>query len=254
MNLSTADGSAGGYATVGANGSYQIQLPNGTYTASLLVSDITVAPNPPQQAMTLYNIGSVVVNNVAVTANFDLPTRAVVSGVARRAGTEHIAPTATVTATDTTAPAIQVVTCNLPATTSQTSVDPSPNFDVQRTYRFLLATGRSYRLTLSFPVGTTGTGFFPTNGQLVGPLAQDIVQFLDVPALPGTVTISGKVTDPQGQPVSGVNVSASSSQITGAADVTFSTSATTDNGGDYSLTVLNGTGYQLFFSPPKPQP
>jgi hypothetical protein len=254
LNFTTADGSAGGFAPVAGNGSYDIQLPNGTYTASLVASDLVAPPNPNQTALSMYNIGSFVVNNAAVAANFTLPTRAIVSGVASRIGTENISPNSFVTAIDTSGPAQTGLTCNFAATSSATPVDPSPNFDVQRAYQMTLATGRSYKLQLNFPVGTGGNGAFPTNGQLVGPLTQNVVQFLTVPALPATVIISGTVTNPQAQGVAGVNVVATSSQISSAAGVTFTISGVTDAGGDYSLTVPSGAGYQLFFSPPKPQP
>ncbi len=255
LSLSTADGTAGGFATVAANGSYQLQLPNGTYTASLLVSNLTLpAPSSPQQTHTTYNIGSVVVNSAPVTANFTLPARTTLLGIARRAGTEEIPPNSFVTATDTSGPQQQTVfTCNFPVTTSMTIIDVSdPGPDVQKAFQLLLAAGRSYRLGVMLPVGANGTVIFPTGGQLVSALGT--TQFLDVPALPGNVTISGTVTDPQGQPVSGVSVTAFSQQITGAANVTFSTFTTTDATGNYSLTVLSGTAYELNFSPPRPQP
>ena len=255
LNFSTADGTSGGTAVVSGTGAYEILLPNGTYTVSLQVSNVTAPPATPQLLMTLYSIGTVTVTGAPVTANLDPPARANVSGVARRAGTDGMPPTALVSAIDTSGPTQQAAfTCNFPATASVTNVNPSGDFDVQRAYQLILATGRSYRLSLTFPVGTSGAVSFPTDGRLIGPLTVNLAQNLDVPALPGNVTVSGKVTDPQGQPVSGVSVTAQSSQITGAANVTFSTVATTDATGNYSLTVLNGTAYQLTFVPPKPQP
>jgi len=258
LSLSTADGTAGGFVTVAANGSYQIQLPNGTYTASLVVSNLTFtvqgsALPSQQQSMSNYNIGSVVVNSAPVTANFTLPARTTLLGIARRAGIEEIPPNSFVLATDTSGPQQQTMTCNFPATASQTIIDVSdPDPDVQKAFQLMLASGRSYRLTVTFPVGSNGTVTSPTEGLLVSALGT--TQFLDVPALPGNVTISGTVTDPQGQPVSGVSVTAFSQQITGAANITFSTFTTTNATGNYSLTVLSGTGYTLFFSPPRPQP
>jgi hypothetical protein len=86
-------------------------------------------------------------------------------------------------------------------------------------------------------------------------LAGDTASYdFTVPALPGQVTISGRVTDSNGNPVNNVTVSALSQSITGTPNLQFFTGTTTDTSGNYSMSVLSGTNYQLSFTPPTPTP
>ncbi len=79
-----------------------------------------------------------------------------------------------------------------------------------------------------------------------------------IPTLSVYVTISGQVTDSHGNPVSNVVVVASSKSITGFTTPGVSFSSTnqsfsqTDASGNYSLSVLSGTNYQLLYYPPAP--
>lgn len=70
-------------------------------------------------------------------------------------------------------------------------------------------------------------------------------------ALPGTVTISEQVKDSTGAPVANVTVEANTAEVTGiTGSVSFSRSTQSDNAGNYRLTVLSGTNYDLVFTPP----
>jgi phage baseplate assembly protein gpV len=92
---------------------------------------------------------------------------------------------------------------------------------------------------------------FPVSANIVS-LNQDTVVNFSLPALPGQVTISGRVTDGGGQPVSGVGVAAFSQSITGATNLGFTAGTQTDANGNYSIVVLSGTNYQVIFVPPTP--
>ena len=80
------------------------------------------------------------------------------------------------------------------------------------------------------------------------PLPADATQDI---ALPGTVTISEQVKDSTGAPVANVTVEANTAEVTGiTGSVSFSRSTQSDNAGNYRLTVLSGTNYDLVFTPP----
>jgi hypothetical protein len=77
----------------------------------------------------------------------------------------------------------------------------------------------------------------------------------DFPPIPAQVTLSGRVTDSSARGISGVRVSAFTQNLTGAANVGFaSVGSTTDANGDYRLTLLSGSNYQISFIPPEPEP
>ena len=80
-------------------------------------------------------------------------------------------------------------------------------------------------------------------------LAADRVEDFLLPALPATVTITGKVTNPDGLGLKGVTVSAETDQLANTSGLGFSSSAVTDDAGNYTLTVLGGTAYKVTFAP-----
>ena len=72
-----------------------------------------------------------------------------------------------------------------------------------------------------------------------------------LPAFPQERTLSGTVTDENGQPVSGVQVEVfTNGGLTGTPDAYFSATTTTGPQGNYSLKVLSGTQYVITFEPP----
>jgi hypothetical protein len=97
-----------------------------------------------------------------------------------------------------------------------------------------------------------GTISFPLPASSVN-LAQDTPNFdFTVPALPVQVTLSGRVTDSSGKPVSSVAITASSTSITGGQISQFNAFAQTDASGNYSMLLLSGTNYLISFIPPPP--
>jgi hypothetical protein len=96
---------------------------------------------------------------------------------------------------------------------------------------------------------SSGNLRFPVPG-LPLQLATDLVQDFVVPPLPGTVLISGTVTDGLGQPVAGASVHALTSLITNTPNADFTTETETDSDGKYALLALSGTSYRLVVCPP----
>jgi hypothetical protein len=81
-------------------------------------------------------------------------------------------------------------------------------------------------------------------------LNQDTANFnFTIPPNPPLVTISGKVTDSNGNGLSNVTTTGSSNSITGGQFSFFAGYAQTDAGGKYSMTVFSGTNYQIGYFP-----
>ena len=74
------------------------------------------------------------------------------------------------------------------------------------------------------------------------------------PSLPGQVAISGRVIDGSGAGVANVAVSAYSESLTGASNIGFAATGTTDSNGNYTFNILSGTNYQITFTPQNPTP
>jgi hypothetical protein len=224
-------------ATFNANttdGSYQGVLPAGSYTAGLTAS---IAFSIFQsQSLGLLNLGS-----VSISGNTTIPPLTV-PATARLSGTiNSIDPLfgATISASDST-----VVFSNSVADflTAQ--------------YQAILPRSRTYLVSVATTLmqGTTflGTITFPLPARSVT-LGQDTANFdFTVPVLPTQVTLSGRVTDSSGNPVSGVAISASSTSITGGQISQFNAFAQTDANGNYSMILLSGTNYLISFTPPQP--
>jgi len=233
-------GSAGKTVLLGADGAYEMMLPDGNYVASLFVTNITA---PVQPAMTAYNLSPIAVTGRAVTANFTVPATSQVTGRVRMTDSSAVPANTMVTAIATDVPTdITEFSCNAPAGGSTAIADASGN------YTLLLANGRSYNLIVTLPIGTGGAAVY-NSGRTIQTLAGNRVEDFLVPTLPATVTISGTLTDFKGQAVSNVPVAIFSNQISGAAGVSFSTGAMTDASGNYSATVLGGSNYSVMFTP-----
>jgi hypothetical protein len=99
----------------------------------------------------------------------------------------------------------------------------------------------------------SGTLRFPIPAVVLD-LAGDSNLNFNSPSLPGTVTISGKVTDGLGRGIGGVFVDARSESVTNAPGARLSNSSMTDENGSYSFSVLSGTNYEVTFTPPLPGP
>lgn len=71
-----------------------------------------------------------------------------------------------------------------------------------------------------------------------------------IPPIGPVVTLSGRVTDAQGNPVGGVFVLASSGVLTDMTDVFFTAATLSENDGTYELKVISGRNYSLLCTPP----
>jgi len=237
LTFASADGKNGVTAFAIPSLPYSAQVPNGSYIASL-------ALGIGQNFLGFYNIGTVSVNGTT-NANFAVPATVQLSGTVTGAPADS-----SVSVTDTSAAAVTdaVISCATAITGSSTQIAAGG------AYQLLVPKDRPLAASVSFLVGTSGGGGFPFPSRTLGSLSANRTEAFNVPALPGLVTISGKVTNNQGQGVAGVDVSAYSSQITGAAQVYYAAGAETNTDGNYTMQVLSGTNYQLTFTPPRPTP
>jgi hypothetical protein len=244
------DNTIEGELSLAADGSYQGPLPSGSYVASLRVPSISFSLFQ-NESLEIYNLGSASISGNVVLPAFAVPPTARLSGTISGAGLTLPIFGANVTASDTSAPLITQITLAGPPAASSAGADLMTG-----QYQMILARNRMYDVNVSVPLmqgATTMIGIldFPVSANIVS-LNQDTVVNFSLPALPGQVTISGRVTDGGGQPVSGVGVAAFSQSITGATNLGFTAGTQTDANGNYSIVVLSGTNYQVIFVPPTP--
>jgi len=233
-----------GTADVDSNGSYQVQLPNGTYTVSLMILDLTTNQ---QDLLGFYNVGSVQVNG-ARTANFAVPAFSTLSGTVARTGANGMPAGSSIVSGDNTIPAVTTAMCNYHAGSSSGPIGGSDG-----AYSIHVISGRAQTVGITYPHGANGGRvMFPFPGRQVAALNGNRTESFTIPALPGAVSITGKVTNPQSQGVGNVSVSATTESVTGATGVMFTSMTTTDTNGNYTLSVLSGTNYTLTFAPPPP--
>ncbi len=228
---------------VAADGTYDGTLPDGTYVVSLLVSNVTV---PVQQEFAVYGASPdpITVDGGTLGASFTFPSLSTVRGKVRMADLSPAPANTAIWAADPQAidPADDPCS-NAPAVADVATTDTSGN------YQMMMANGKSYDLAVTVSYSSTSTLTYDT-GRTIDSLAADRVEDFLFPALPAAVTITGKVTNPDGQGLKGVTVSAQSNQLTNASGLGFSSSAVTDDAGNYTLTVLGGTAYSITFAPP----
>jgi hypothetical protein len=239
MVFASSDSSTQGSFSLAADGSYQGVLPAGSYTAGVTAS-ITFPPSSFQnQFLGIYNLGSAAISGATVIPAFTVPATATLSG------TIHNAPSSGVVSIGASGPSSSV--------TSSSSAD-----FLTAQYTMILPKNTVYGVNVSTELTSEssylGTISFPYPASSVN-LTGEIANYdFTVPTLPVRVTISGTVKDGSGNPVNGGYISATSQSITGTPNLQFSNYAETDASGNYSLSVLSGTNYQLvFIAPPPPQ-
>ena len=199
-------GSAGKTVLLGADGAYEMMLPDGNYVASLFVTNLTA---PVQPAMTAYNLSPIAVAGRAVTADFTVPAMSQVTGRVRMTDSSAVPANTMVTAIAADVPTdFTASSCNAPAGGSTAIADAAGN------YTLLLANGRSYNLIVTLPIGTGGAAVY-NSGRTIQTLAGNRVEDFLVPTLPATVTISGMLTDSKGQGVPNVPVTISRTRSPG---------------------------------------
>jgi hypothetical protein len=247
LELTSLDNSNGGTFTVGSDWTYSGKLPDGSYTASIEV--LVIGGATGFEYVTVYSIGSVVVSGSAVTANFAVPDLGQLSGAVSITGSS-LPESTVVTATDKTAPLPAGYTCCAPPSTTLSLVDAGA-------YQMRLAAGRSYDVTVMVPVGSAqspiGAAYYPLSGTSTA-VSSSTTLNLTLPALPGQAIVTGKVSSGSAQGVKDVVVTATSMELSGAANLGYGGSATTDASGNYRLVLLKGVNYEIVFTPPSPTP
>ncbi len=234
-------GASGLTVPLGLDGAYELQVPDGNYVASLLVTNVTA---PIQSALSIYNLSPIAVTGRAVTANFDVPALSQINGRVRMTdGSAIPANTAVWGVPSDLATDFTESSCNAPVGSSTAVADASGN------YTMLLANGRSYNMLVTLPAGSGGVATY-MSGRTIQSLSGNLLEDFLVPVLPAPVTVSGKLTDFRGQAVPNAPVALVSDEVSGAPNVSFGSNAMTDGSGNYSATVLSGTNYRVRFAPP----
>ena len=247
------DLSAQGQFPLDANGNFQGALPSRSYSASLSVTPIQFLPLQ-METLQLYNLGALQVSGTATTANFAMPPVATLTG-AVSGGSPLLATIpsgAVVSADDLSAPALGPGAYILPPASSSASIDSSGH------YQMVLAKNRSLELGVNIPFVLPGTSlpadvYFTPAASPLNLQGDSSINFA-IPSLPApNVTIFGVVSDGAGHAIANVKVTALSQSISGAPNVTYSVTGTTDIYGQYRLWLLGGSNYSVTFEAPLPR-
>ena len=203
----------------------------------------------------LFDLGTVTVRGADVAADLPVPVTVKLAGKITVTNAP-VPPQAQIVAVDTTAPsdtAWAEVSGGFLTLRSTVSADGGGQYSMD------VISGRSYTVRAAVPAyglaGIDGTLTVPHSPDVLT-LSRDTVLDFNLPAIPGYVTISGRVTDTKGQGVKDVRVEAVGKGLTGAPNAMFGSSTTTDPNGNYRIAVISGENYDLKFVPPvaKPSP
>jgi hypothetical protein len=248
--FTSTDNKIQGQFPLDTGGNYSGVLPRADYLASVSANPIQLLPLQTE-SLELYNIGSLSLNGDSV-ANYSAPTTVKLTGTLSGGSTLLAGKlaAASITASDTSAPAASPLSLIAPPAASSATADPSGQ------YQMVLGQNRDYALVVDVPFTLSGTNlsadihFSPgTNSHLTG----DSILNLTIPSLaPPQIMIYGFVTDGAGHALGNVAVTASCQSITGAAGVSYAVAGITDIYGRHSLWLLSGSNYPLTFVPPAP--
>jgi hypothetical protein len=233
LAMVSTDNTVIGYGSV-TNGNYHTSLPAGDYIIGVMAA--SVPSGGFNEDIGFFNIGLIHVSG-NMTQNLAIPDLATLSGTASFPGS--MPAQATITAIDSSSSSDFSLI-------SRTSTWPALS-GFNGAYQMLLAKDRAYTLAISYPL-SGGNVQFPLTANAVD-VAGDSRYNFAIPALPGEVQLSGKVTDYTGKGLSGVAVAAVAESLIGALNAGFATTGTTDSNGNYAIKVLSGR-YQLTFTPP----
>lgn len=232
-------GSVPSMPKINADGTYAAQLSDGAYSPLVLFS------TPDASRTTTVVLGSLTVSGADVSADFAVPALANLSGTVRMADMSPLPAFSTIVSIEANRLRLRNPNAVSLAMFGAVSIDSDSG-----AYQLVLASGQTYTLALYLPqVLQQSIGafvFLIPSAQLSGDTIQDIT----VPQIPGTVTITGQVTDSTGAPVGNARVDASTAAVTGIPMSSFFRTTQTDTTGNYSLVVLSGTNYDLVFNPP----
>ncbi len=245
FNSADEKNGAEGYVTV-PPGNYSVDLPQGSYTVSAHFP-LESVEGAQYGVAGFYNLGTVTVSAANVTQDFALPSYSTLSGTLSLTNMS-IPDTALIYADDASYPGSATVGCIAPLAYSDASVDTQSG-----AYQTYLVDGRQYALQAMVGV-SGGVVMFPMPADDIPAVSGDVTHDFTLGTLPGTVTISGQVTNPSGAGVQNVGVSAVSADLTGLSGAQYTNGVVTDSLGNYTMTVLSGTNYTLYFTPPTPAP
>jgi hypothetical protein len=234
MHFTTANGSINGSFPLSAGGSYSGSLPAGSYAVGVDVS-MNFNATGQNQSLGIYNLG-----NATIGGNTSLPAYSIGSLVKLSGMVKGVS--------------IPVTGIGISATTSNEAIVSTSNADMLTAQYQALLPPNTYNvnMTMAMIQGTSWMGSitYPLNPTALT-LSKDTSGYdFTVPSLPPRVTISGKVTDSDGSPVSGAAIILYCESVTSVPNLSFVNSAQTDSSGNYSVSVLSGTDYTIAFMPP----
>jgi hypothetical protein len=264
------------------NATYQTALPAGTYHVSFNVllpeastpdvNDPAPLPDPevPQQFV------SIPVGTVTVSADqgFDInvPATVTLSGKLQDGLGMALAGAAVFAASGLPQvpppPSTTHTLCQAGALSAEFVVASSgallPEGNTLSNYELLVVPG-DYQVSVIAPVDLMIPATVPPGtlelqqGGLTFPFPSELMTITEnqlrdftLPPLPEVVLISGRVMDPQNQPVSGAHVNAVSSMVTATPMALFSNDVETNEMGVYQLLALSGVDYTVTVCPPEP--
>ncbi len=249
---------------------YSVVLPAGIYNVFLLVAlpDFMVEGDPEVSRQ----VSTLPVGMVAVSGDqmFDVnvPATVTLSGLLQDGAGNALAG-ATVVASATLpqgSPDAMNAVCNSGTPNSVAFVTTGTatllETNMLGQYENLLVLG-DYQVLASTPVDLIAPATVPPSplapqrGDLMFPfraemltITVDQMRNFILPPLPAVVLISGRVTDRQGLPVFGAQVTARSEMLTMTPNAAFSNDVRTNQMGEYQLLVLSGVDYTVRVCPP----
>ncbi len=231
--------SSAGSLQLAPDGTYQTPLSDGTYTAYLTsVSDDAFQTSSAA-------LGTVTISGQDTSMDFSAPPLAALSGTVFSPGSFFLPPNSTIFGFEGDP---------LNPSSSQLIGSGSGLIDGSGAYQLLLPTARVYQLAVSVPLlpadSLQTAGNLTFLQLLTVPVNGDAGQDVPLPDIPGTVSISGQVTDFNGVGVGGATVTASTQQVVNLPNSLFNRSTTTNADGTYQLVVFSGTNYDLVFTAP----